>query len=176
MAFHRHRLRPAISTSTMADIAFLLLIFFLVVTRIEVEQGIPQKLPPWIPDIEPVEVPERDVLRVHLNASGELMVEDAFIEISELRRHAKNFIDNNGLRADYSRSPMHAVVDLATHPNAHYGDYIGIYNELLAAYRELREDWALEHYGSNPTVTDTSLLRQIREAYPVRISERELSN
>ena len=88
---------PEINAGSMADIAFLLLIFYLVTTTMDTDKGINRKLPP-IDELteEPPRIKERNIFTVLVNSNDQLLVEDEYLEISELRAKAMEFIDNNG--------------------------------------------------------------------------------
>ncbi len=91
----RHRPNNEINAGSMADIAFLLLIFFLVTTTISEDKGILVKLPPWTPDQpEPTDVKQRNVYSVLINANNELLVRKVPMDIKDLKSNVKNFILN----------------------------------------------------------------------------------
>lgn len=176
MASSKNRLSPSVPTSSLADIAFLLLIFFLVVTRIEVEQGIPVKLPPWRPSSIPQPVNERNVLRIQLSGHDELLVEDEVKDVAELRSLTKDFINNRGVLDHYSTSPLAAIIDLEADDNATYQAYLSVYNEIRGAYRELRDEWSESHYGKTAEdlmQSDPEAFERVQSEYPIRISEPE---
>lgn len=173
------RIRPSaeVNSSSMADIAFLLLIFFLVVTKIETEKGIPIKMPPWSDQPPPdVDVQDRNAFVVLLNSRDELLVEGELTNIKDLKRKAKKFIDNRGRDPKLSDSPQSAVISFKGNRGSSYGMYISVYNELRAAYNELRNDLAVREYGKSLDEfqeRDSLAMEYIREIYPYRISEAE---
>ena len=85
-----------INAGSMADIAFLLLIFFLVTTTMDTDAGILRQLPPPIPEDapEPPKVKDRDVYVVLVNRNDLLLVEGNVLDISELREGTKTFLTN----------------------------------------------------------------------------------
>lgn len=89
---------PEVNAGSMADIAFLLLIFFLVTAVIPKDQGIYRKLPKECPPGQDcnIPIPDRNILKIAINANNEIMVDDAVVSVSEVKALAKNFIDNNG--------------------------------------------------------------------------------
>src|SRR5699024_9335785 len=91
------RSAPEVNAGSMADIAFLLLIFFLVTTTIESDKGMSRRLPP-IDEEEEVETvhKERNVLEIIINQQGELLVDDEEMDIADLYDYALGFIDNGG--------------------------------------------------------------------------------
>ena len=88
---------PEINAGSMADIAFLLLIFFLVTTTMDVDKGINRKLPPYDEQQDdPPPIKQKNIFTVLLNSNDQLLVEDDYLEISRLREEAKKFLNNNG--------------------------------------------------------------------------------
>ena len=94
----RKRGVPEINAGSMADIAFLLLIFFLVTTTMDVDKGLLVKLPPWSEEAQepPQDIKEKNIFVVLVNAQDQLLVEDEYATLEDVRRMAKEFIDNNG--------------------------------------------------------------------------------
>lgn len=143
---------PEVNAGSMADIAFLLLIFFLVTTTIETNAGISTKLPPKVekPDTPPVK--ERNLFVVIVNKNNQLLVRDQLMNIKDLRKATKEFLDNGGGLGDMackhckgaksessSENPDQAVISLQNDRETSYNTYIAVQNELIAAYNELRE-------------------------------------
>ena len=134
----------------MADIAFLLLIFFLVTTTMDVDSGIARKLPP-MPDEEMQEddsqINAKNIYVVLINTNNQLLVEGELMDISQLREGAKRFINNNGIDPNLSENPEKAIISLQNDRGTEYKTYIQVQNELAAAYNELRNDAALNKFG-----------------------------
>ncbi|WP_034042819.1 ExbD/TolR family protein [Wocania ichthyoenteri] len=154
------RAAPEVNAGSMADIAFLLLIFFLVTTTIEKDSGINRKLPP-IDDseVEPPIIKQKNIFTVLLNKNDQLLVEDEPMQIKDLRKAAVEFLDNgggtdnNGNTCDYcqgkkdpnsSDHPDKAIISLKNDRETSYAAYIAVQNELVAAYNVLRNRRALE--------------------------------
>ena len=114
MARSRRGGQDEINASSMADIAFLLLIFFLVTTTIDADKGILHKLPAWIPPEEQpdVNINDRNVLEILVNFQDQLLVEDDYVDVDQLRQITIDFISNNGRDPKYSDSPDEAVVSI----------------------------------------------------------------
>lgn len=160
---------PEINAGSMADIAFLLLIFFLVTTTMNVDSGISKKLsekPP--PDYKPPIIKEKNIFEVNINRNNELLVEGERMEIKDLREAAIKFIDNGGgigkpgedgtpgTPCDYcqgersessSDHPNKAIISVQSDRGTEYGTYVAVQNELLRAYTDLRNRLAKERYG-----------------------------
>lgn len=145
------RALPEVNAGSMADIAFLLLIFFLVTTTIETNAGITTKLPPKTPADMPPPPPvkEKNVLVVVVNKNNQLLVNNQLVELKDVRKAAIDFLDNGGdgscayckgnknpLSSD---NPDKAVISLRNDRETSYKTYISVQNELIAAYNELRE-------------------------------------
>lgn len=149
---------PEINAASMADIAFLLLIFFLVTTTIETDSGISRMLPPMEPpDEEQDIIREKNIFLVLINKDDRLLVENEPMELKDLRAAAIEFLDNGGDgTCDYCRgsrdqsssdNPEKAIVSLQNDRLTSYKMYIAVQNELVAAYNDLREREAQRLYG-----------------------------
>lgn len=147
------RSAPEVNAGSMADIAFLLLIFFLVTTTIEKDSGINRKLPP-MEEIDPPIIKQKNIFTVLLNGKDQLLVEDELMDITNLRDEAVKFLDNNGdSSCNYcygkkdpksSDNPEKAIISLKNERETTYAAYISVQNELVAAYNILRNRRALE--------------------------------
>jgi biopolymer transport protein ExbD len=168
-----HRSDNRVNAGSMADIAFLLLIFFLVTTTILNESGITVKLPPWDTETDPPPVPPRNVLNVKLNAQNELMVENEQTDVKALRALTKQFILNPQNDPNLARSPKKAVISLQNDRSTHYATYLAVYNELKAAYHEIWDAAAKKQYGYAFDQLPKPNQKEIRNTYPMVISEAE---
>ena len=165
----------SINAGSMADIAFLLLIFFLVTTTIAEDQGITVKLPPWEKTPPPPRpLIDHNVLTILVNSNDELLVEEEKTEVENLKQMAKEFISNPAKRADRPKAPANAIVSLRNDRQTSYTAYIEVYNELKAAYRELRDEEAQRRFRKD---TYEQLLpeqkKEISALIPLVISEAE---
>jgi len=183
---------PEINAGSMADIAFLLLIFYLVTTTMDTDKGINRKLPPIDDELvqDPPPIKERNIFTVLVNSNDQLLVEDEYLEISELRAKAMEFIDNNGDGScefckgygvsTSSDNPDKAVISLQNDRGTSYGMYVKVQNELVAAYEDLRERYAEEEYGRSyrgmDPEEDEEIIKEIKNAYQQKISEAEPLN
>ena len=148
------RSAPEVNAGSMADIAFLLLIFFLVTTTIEKDSGLNRKLPPMEEDVDPPIIKQRNIFTVLLNGKDQLLVEEELMEIKDLRAAAIEFLDNNGdgtctyckgpKNSSSSDNPDKAIISLKNDRETSYAAYISVQNELVAAYNALRNRRALE--------------------------------
>lgn len=169
---------PQINAGSMADIAFLLLIFFLVTTTMDQDTGIARKLPP-MPEEEqekPPEIKAKNIYVVLINANNELLVEGEWTQISELKDGAKKFINNNGRDPASSDNPQKAIISLQNDRGTKYVTYIRVQNELAAAYNELRNEASLNKYGEIFSNLNKKQQKEIKKLYPQKISEAEPKN
>jgi biopolymer transport protein ExbD len=145
------RKAPEVNAGSMADIAFLLLIFFLVTTTIETDSGLNRKLPPMEDVVDPPIIKERNIFTVVVNKFNQLLVEEKPLELSELRNEAVIFLDNGGgkgeeacsyclgdRKPEFSDNPEKAVISLKNDRETDYKVYIAVQNELESAYNVLR--------------------------------------
>ncbi|MEA1886015.1 MAG: biopolymer transporter ExbD [Bacteroidota bacterium] len=179
-----------INAAPMADIAFLLLIFFLVTTTMATDTGLMRKLPPMQdPDMEQPEdqqIHERNILVVKVNKDNMLLVEGEIIEIDELKDITKEFILNPNDDPDLPekieknipyfgtvRVAKQAVISLQNDYGTTYGVYIAVQNELLAARDEVRNDLAMQTWGIPYEDLNEDQMAAVNEYYNAPISEAE---
>lgn len=183
---------PGLNTSSTADISFMLLIFFLVTTSMDTDMGLARRLPPP-PEKDQeeaeIDVKERNVLNVRLNAAGNLMVNHDFIDIKNLRARAKEFVKNeNNLPTlpekhlkNIELLGMCAVTDkhvisVQTDRGTSYNIYFQVQNELVAAYNELRDELSKAKFGKPYAALNDDQQVAVRTYYPQKISEAEPKN
>lgn len=166
---------PEINGSSLADIAFLLLIFFLVVTTIDVDTGIGLMLPPIPDDTEPPPVRERNLLNILVNAQGMILLDEEPSAISEVKPRIKEFVDNNGVDPNLSESPDDAIVSIKTDRRTPYRVYINMLDEVMGAYNELRNEASMNRFGvPYSELEDESVEEEeINDMYPKKISIAE---
>jgi biopolymer transport protein ExbD len=179
---------PEIPSASLADIAFMLLIFFLVTTTMDVDSGLERRLPQWVPPEqldEDQQIKERNVFVVLVNRNNDLLVEGEYANIENLRERAKEFMANpyndetlpekEPKQVPYFGEMMvtKGVISLRNDLDTQYGTYIAVQNELVAAINELREELARQQFGKSYGELDMDQQNAIREIYPSRISEAE---
>jgi biopolymer transport protein ExbD len=169
--------------------AFLLLIFFLVTTTMDVDSGLERRLPQWVdPNIEidqDQQIKERNVFVVLVNRDNNLLVENEWADIANLREKAKEFMANpNNLETLPEKEPVQVpllgemmvskgVISLRNDLDTKYGTYIAVQNELVGAINELRDELAMEKFTKKYEDCDEEQQESIRAVYPSRISEAE---
>ncbi len=175
----------------MADIAFLLLIFFLVTTTMDVDTGIQRKLPP-IPEEDQLDPPDqankRNIFIVLVSAYDQLFLknEGELVQVEDLKEKVKAFIDNNGdgsctycrgaQSPQLSDNPTKAIVSLQNDRGTSYEMYIKVQNELAAAFSELREDISMRKFGKPFAELSHEESKEVKGMYPQMISEAEPKN
>ncbi len=172
----KNRMKSEINAGSMADIAFLLLIFFLVTTTIDVDKGISIKLPPWSGTQldEKVTTNSRNVFSVLVNTKNEMLVRGQLEEISLIKNRAKEFIMNPSGAKNLAISPRSAIISLKNDRGTNYKTYITVYNELKAAYSELWDEESQELFGKPYGEALTSVQKkEIRDRIPFILSEAE---
>ena len=196
------RSSPEVNAGSMADIAFLLLIFFLVTTTIETDSGISRKLPPMQDEeVKPPIIKEKNIFKVIVNRNNDLLVEDELMELGNLKDAALKFLDNGGgvgpEACSYcqgakdpasSDNPIKAVIMLVNDRQTEYGTYIAVQNELVAAYNELRDRSAQRLYGKTFSQMEADFnnvnyqgnkerlkenIEKIRDMWPQKLSEAD---
>ena len=181
-----------INASSLADISFLLLVFFLVSTSMATDEGLSRQLPPPIrkeQKIEKVDIKPRNIMTILVNSNDELMVNGNVISLNELKEKAKEFIANPSddpslpeketiqvpYFGNYAVTKQH-VISLQNDRGTDYWAYIAVQNELVAAYDELRNEISKSKFGKNFDDLDSDEQSAVKKIYPQKISEAEPKN
>ncbi len=167
------RAAPEVNAGSMADIAFLLLIFFLVTTTIMSDSGILVKLPPWDINYDPVPIKERNLMRISINANNQYMLRDEEVELDDIRERVKTFIMNPKANTKLAEASNKAVLSLINDRATSFETYLLVYNELKGAYQELWEEAAQRYYQQHYESLPIEHQKDIRNAIPLVISEAE---
>jgi biopolymer transport protein ExbD len=183
---------PEINASSQADIAFTVLIFFLVFSTMDIDTGIVRMLPPMAdPNVkqEDIKVKERNLLLVFVSGSGNIMAGGKVITLDALKDKAKEFILNplddkdlpekkdtpiempDGSKWTYPVSE--GVISLQNTRDTSYQVYIKVQNELTRAFNEVRDDVAMSKFGKKFADLDDAERKVITKAIPMKISEAE---
>lgn len=195
---------PEINAGSMADIAFLLLIFFLVTTTMNVESGIQRKIPKKEKAAENLKKKEKNILEVNINLKNDLFIDGKMVKLEDLKQIAINFIDNGGgldgknTPCDWcegkhlttsSDHPSKAFISIKTDRTANYKTYILVLNNINTAYTHLRNKLAVKLYNQNyesllndfkksnrqNAIIETKI-KNIRLKYPLLLSDADLKN
>ena len=176
---------PEVNAGSMADIAFLLLMFFLVTSSIPKDTGFNRKLPSECPPGTDCSKPlaERNLMHIVINNNDDIMVDNKIITIEELKDITKKFVDNNGDGScDYclgektkeaSDNPKKAVISLQTGPQTSYNRFIAVQDELSKAYFELRDAYSNAVFKKASNYLSNEEIEILKEAYPFILSETQ---
>ena len=197
------RIAPEVNAGSMADIAFLLLIFFLVTASIENDVGLNRML--HREDSEStVVIKKRNLMEISINSENNLMVKGEIIELKQLRKAVVAFLDNGGISegeegfcdycrgkqlSDLSENPDKAIISLKTNRKSDYSFYVSVQNEIIGAYNQLRnregqrlfglnyEQLVSDYNTSEITEQEKQLLKErittLRTKYPQKLVEPE---
>jgi biopolymer transport protein ExbD len=178
---------PEVPAASLADIAFMLLIFFLVATQMNTDTGLERRLPQWVEEEQETEqdVNERNVFVVLVNRNNDLLVEGQWSKVSELREKTKEFMANmnndpNLPEKEPKEIPLFGevmvtkgVISLQNDRDTKYEMYIAVQSELVGAINDLRNDLAQSKFGRTYEKCSEEQQSALKEIYPSRISEAE---
>ncbi len=184
------RKMPGLNTSSTADISFMLLIFFLVTTSMDTDQGLGRTLPKPPEDDQlnnEIKVKERNILNIRINKDNYVMIGDDYASLDDVKERAKEFIKNadnkpnlpelkakkiKGLGKTMMVTENH-VISVQTDRGTDYGVYFAVQDALVAAYNELRDELSKQEFGFKYEFLKPEEQKAIREVYPQKISEAE---
>ena len=179
---------PEINGSSMADIAFIALIFFLMVTTMDKEEGISRLLPPIPPEdqkMEDLKVNRRNIIQVKINSNDRLLAGSQPMDVSQLKDKIKEFMTNpyddpNLPEKEVQDIPglgpvpvSNGVISLQNDRGTTYQAYITVQNELIKAINELRDDFSMKTFGKKYSKLSDEQQEMVRKAVPQKISEAE---
>ena len=179
---------PEINSSSTADIAFLLLCYFLMTTTMNQDMGLNRRLPP-MPDknqkVEDQKVNRRNIIIVKINSADRLLAGSEPIHVSQLREKVKEFLSNPANNPDLPEKQeieiegygpcmvSKGVISLQNDRGTSYQAYIAVQNELVGAINELRDEWSMANFGKKYAQLDEDKQAIVRKAIPQNISEAE---
>ena len=179
---------PQINASSMADISFLLLAFFLMTTTMDVDTGIARRLPPPVPENEtPPDIRERNILAVNISKNDWIMVNNKIVDIRLLKDEAKNFLANPLNSPDLPEKRLDTipelgglfevskgVISLKNDRGTSYDMYIQVQDELTRAVNELRDELSIRYFNKPfASLKKENEIEAIKKAVPISISEAE---
>lgn len=178
---------PAIPSASLADIAFMILIFFLVTATMDTDMGLERRLPPMPPEIQEDTPPikERNVFVVLVNAQNQLLVEGEWMKVEDLRAKAKEFMANPNDDPNlpektvkdvqfFGPTPItKGVISLQNHVGTQYQTYIAVQSELVGAINDLRNELSQRKFGKPFNKLNEEQQDAVQEIYPSKISEAE---
>ena len=188
----KKRKTPGINGSSSADIAFMLLIFFLITTSMDTDQGLARRLPQPVPKDqknEDVDIKKRNLLIVMISSDNRVLCANKEIDVKQLKDIVKEFVDNpyndetkpekEEVDVPFFGKQMVAkkhVISLQNDRGTEYQAYIDVQNELAAAYGELRNDVSMKKFGKKYEELEAEQQKAVRTIYPQKISEAEPKN
>lgn len=193
MAKGKKREVEEVNASSTADIAFLLLVFFLVTTSMSTDMGLVRRLPPPVPKDQEdtkTEIKKRNMLVVLVNSKDQLMVRDEAIDVSDLKEKVKLFVSNPNNDENYAEKlpvmidyfqkemlvPKNHVVSLQNDRGTSFDAYMDVQNEIVAAYNEMREECAIRYLKKGFGELSEEEKEAVRKILPMNISEAEPKN
>jgi len=159
----------AIPTSSMADIAFLLLLFFLVATVIDVDTGIGLTLPEYVEDVNNVKVPKSRMAAILINANGDVLLDNKPISVFQIKDNLKRRIIS---KIDLP-SNKKLIVSVKTDRKTKYNTYIQAMDQIKQAYFELWDEYSNQNYGSKFKDLIETQQKEVKKKIPIIISLAE---
>jgi biopolymer transport protein ExbD len=172
---NRHnRMNPEINAGSMADIAFLLLIFFLVTSQISSDRGLLVKLPPYNQSTPQDKLTEpRNILAIKVLMDGSVLMRDQPLKFEEIKTNVTDFVVNPDQKIEYAASPKDAVISYSYEDDTPYESFIKVYNELLAAYAKIRDDASKAKFNKDYKFLAEEEKAIIKSMIPITISEAD---
>lgn len=179
---------PQINASSQADIAFLLLVFFLITTTMDVDKGLRRRLPPMQENQQQqqdIKVNRRNVVIVKINSQDRVMVGTQPADVSQIKDKIVEFITNptddpnmpekevKNIKGFGSYPVSKGVVSLQNDKGTLYNSYIQVQNEIVKAFNEMRDQFAMQNYGKKYARLDEEHQKIVKDAIPQNISEAE---
>ena len=182
------RKTPGLNTQSTADIAFLLLCYFLMTSTMDQQSGLQRRLPQMPADnqkAEDTKINKRNIIIVKINSSDRLFAGDQLMDVSMLKDKIKEFITNPSNDPNlperemkniegYGEYPVSkGVISLQNDRGTSYRAYIAVQNELVKAINEVRDDFSKQNYGKAYAFLTEDQQKIVRDAIPQNISEAE---
>jgi len=183
---------PVVNSTSTADIAFMILLFFLLTTSMATDAGLARQLPPPIPKDQKapdVDVNKRNILIVRINSTNQILCGGVEVQVHELRPVVREFILNEFNEASKPEKietdipfigrrmiTKNHVISLQNDRGTGYQAYIDVQNELAATYSELRNELSTEYFGRLFDELNADQQEAVRTVYPLKISEAEPKN
>ncbi len=186
----KKRKMPGLNTSSTADISFMLLIFFLVTTSMDTDQGLARSLPKPPEDDQlnnEIKVKERNILNIRINKDNYLLIGDDYATLADVKERAKEFIKNEENKPNLPELKPYKVKELGktfmvtenhvisvqTDRGTDYGVYFAVQDALVSAYNEIRDEFSKQEFGYKYDQLTADQQKIVRDVYPQKISEAE---
>lgn len=180
---------PEINSSSTADMAFLLLTFFLMTTTMTTDQGITRQLPPMPPENQPpMDINKRNILLVYVSQSNDIMVGGERMDVSQIAEKVKEFVVNTNSDPSLSEFEITEIDNLGEYPvskgvvslkndkGTNYGTYIAVQNELTRAFNDIRDKVSQQYFSRPFAELHDEQRKAVTLAVPLKISEAEPHN
>lgn len=181
----KKRTFPEVPSASLADIAFLLIIFFIVSTTMDVDTGIYRVLPQWVEDVEAPKINKRNTFVVLINKNNDIAVNGEFATAADIKDRLKEFILNPLDKETLSEKKeqmiegigpfmrSEGIVSLQNDRGTDYGAYMNVQNEIVKGFNELRNDFAMQRFGMKMEKLSQAQQDAVKKAFPTAISEAE---
>jgi biopolymer transport protein ExbD len=181
----KKRTFPEVPSASLADIAFLLIIFFIVSTTMDVDSGIYRVLPQWVENVEAPKINKRNTFVVLINKNNDLAINGEFAQVTDIKDRLKEFILNPSDNPNLSEKEEEnieglglikrskGIVSLQNDRGTDYGAYIEVQNELVKGFNELRDEFSMDHFGRKFDKLKEDEQEMVKKAVPTAISEAE---
>lgn len=164
MIKRRKHIVPALNTTSTADISFMLLIFFLVASSMDVDKGLLRQLPPADTKEEPLEVDvsKERLMELKITGGNQLMLDGQPVEVSGLRNRVAEFVSRVGSKH---------LISIDADPNSSYETYFKMQNEIVVAYAMVRNELAKRKFGQPLSRLTNEKRDEVKALLPQRIAE-----
>lgn len=164
MIKRRKHIVPALNTTSTADISFMLLIFFLVASSMDVDKGLLRQLPPADTKEEPLEVDvnKERLMELKITGGNQLILDGQSIEVSGLRNRVAEFVSRVGSKH---------LISIDADPNSSYETYFKMQNEIVVAYAMVRNELAKRKFGQPLSRLTNEKRDEVKALLPQRIAE-----
>jgi biopolymer transport protein ExbD len=183
---------PQLNSTSSADIAFIMLLFFLLTSSMDTDRGLPRRLPPPVPKEQKntdVDIKKRNLLVVLINSTNQVLCSNEYIPIDQLKSKVKEFVENANNNEHMPEKiemdvpffgttlvTKNHVISLQNDRGTSYQAYIDVQNEIAAAYNELRDNISERQFGKKFMELEEEQQEAVQKIYPQRISEAEPKN
>lgn len=160
---HREHKVPGLNTTSTADISFMLLIFFLVTTNMDIDKGLQRQLPPADKqESQESYVAKGTTMALTITADDQLLLDDKPFKVDKLKGRVEAFVKQVGKKH---------LITLNINPSSNYDTYFHVQNELVAAYSDLRNDVSMRLYGRKYDALTQTEKDKVKDECPQRIAE-----
>ncbi len=168
------RTTTTVNAGSMADIAFLMLIFFLTTTTIETDKGLSQTLPdPCLEKDCTTEIAERNLLAISVNKDGQYLVNNKIIDLVDLNQEVIDFVTNKNELLSMPSTPDRALINLELSRELNYETYIKVLDRVKQAYTQLRTEYSNAKFSKDLSELSETELKHVLDAYPLNLGESQ---